>query len=85
MPSLQARTGNTGTPMAPEERAALLAEFPLGLIGPDPIAEAVCTCLTVRVTGLAGRYSMSAQASFAGFSVGYWGHGPNSGHKSRVC
>jgi NAD(P)-dependent dehydrogenase (short-subunit alcohol dehydrogenase family) len=34
-------TGTTGTPMADDERADVLARFPLGLVGPAPTAGAV--------------------------------------------
>jgi NAD(P)-dependent dehydrogenase (short-subunit alcohol dehydrogenase family) len=34
-------TGTTGTPMPGDERADLLARFPLGLVGPAPTAHAV--------------------------------------------
>lgn len=34
-------TGSTGTPMADDERADVLARFPLGLAGPAPTANAV--------------------------------------------
>jgi NAD(P)-dependent dehydrogenase (short-subunit alcohol dehydrogenase family) len=47
-------TGNTGTPMADDERADVLARFPLGLAGPAPTAHAVRYLLDVSGDWVSG-------------------------------
>jgi 3-oxoacyl-[acyl-carrier protein] reductase len=47
-------TGNTGTPLLPDERQSLLSAFPLGLGGPQPIAAAVCFLLDTTGDWISG-------------------------------
>ena len=47
-------TGTTGTPMADDERADVLAHFPLGLVGPAPTAHAVRYLLDVSGDWISG-------------------------------